>query len=510
MDVVYLFKILWRKKWLLLFVGVATAALTYFLAGFLPDAYRSEAIVKAGIIESRAIDLERDNPYVQQFQVSSQFENMITRLNSRTSMRQLSYDLLQHDLKAMNATGIPFQQAEEVDIPAPERATYLQLIAQAKKQKTANRSIEPKLRQLAENFGYDHDELMEQSNAYRDGSTDYLKLMFTTPSAELSAFAVNSWAENFVNNYNNERLSQEQLSVNFYSDLARTKKVQVDSLNSLIEQYKRTRRIVDLKEAGSSLIAAQRDLELAREEERKRIEGLKKVVTTLDSYLADEQLQIEEEEMASLLLREEVSGIKDTKGDLVDRFNLKGRNDRELALEIAATDAALDAQIEKIAAERVAKENLPSKVEEAKELYAKRIEAEIDLLLTQESVRSLDQALAKVEQRTVSFVADESLLERLEGEKIISTEEYLNVVNKMNEAKRIALSSAQPLAIVEYGEVPEEPEDDKRLILALLGGVLATGLAMVLVLGVRLIRDYQQEEIATSHSTHTKSKIPTA
>ena len=77
MDVLYLFKTIWQRKWLLLLVGIATAALTYFLAGLIPPSYKSEAIVRAGIIESRAIDLERDNPYEQQFQVSSQFENML-------------------------------------------------------------------------------------------------------------------------------------------------------------------------------------------------------------------------------------------------------------------------------------------------------------------------------------------------------------------------------------------------------------------------------------------------
>ncbi|MEM1324606.1 MAG: Wzz/FepE/Etk N-terminal domain-containing protein [Bacteroidota bacterium] len=494
MDILYLFKILWQRKWLLLIVGIATAALTYFLAGFIPASYKSEAIIKAGIIESSAIDLERDNPYVQQFQVSSQFENMLTRLRSRSSLRQLGYDLLAHDLQAINAGQPPFRSPEDWTATPQEQVSYLQLLQQAKIQTAPDRNTTPQLRQLAEDFGYDYDELTEQSNSYRDGATDYLKLIFTTTSADLSAFAVNQWAENFVRSYNNEQLSQEQLSVNFYTDLAKNKKIQVDSISSLIGQYKRTRRIVDLDETGNSLIAAQRDLELAREEERKRVEGLKKVVTTLDDYLADEQLKIEEEEMASLLLREGVSSMKDAKGDLVDRFNLKGRNDAELAREIELADATLDMQIEKIAAERVAKENLPSRVEEAKDLYAKRIEAEIDLLLTQESVRSLDLALASVERRTVNFVADESLLERLKGEKIILTEEYLNVVNKMNEAKRIALSSAQPLTIAEYGEVPTEPESSKRLILAVLGGILATGLAIILVIGVRLIQDYRRPE----------------
>lgn len=514
MDLFYIFNILWRKKWWLLVVAISATVLTYLLANLMPPNFKSEAVISTGIIEPRTLSLERDNAYRQQFQVSSQFSNMVNRLESRTSIRQLTYDLLLHDLQALSSGKMPFQQPDKElwTFDAKAAQPLIRELQTARNEPIVDRNSEPRLRKIAEGFGYTYNNLSEQSNVYREGTTDYLKLIFNAEQPEYTAFAVNAWAENFVAAYNEERLKQEQFSVSFYSDLAQEKKQQIDSLSNLIAQYKRNRRIVDLEKTGTSLIAAQQDLELAREEERKKIEGLKKVVQTLDGYLEKEQVKIDEEELNSLLLRTEVSQLKDAKSELLDEYNLRGRNNELLAQQIANADQALNEQIKKIAAERVAKEDLPQRVGEVQDLYTKRIEAEVELLLTQGSVQSLNEALSRVEQRTISFVTDESLLEKLEGEKVIRTEEYLSLVDKMNESQRIALSSVLPLSIIEYGEVPDEPESSKTKIVALLGGIVATGILAVLFILLALIRDYWQPQqqtatVAQHHKTSSKETI---
>ncbi|MEM0994844.1 MAG: Wzz/FepE/Etk N-terminal domain-containing protein, partial [Bacteroidota bacterium] len=254
MDLFYILQILWKRKWMLLLVGASTTVLTYFLMSFVPPEFKSETVITTGIIERKAIELERENPFRQQFQVSSQFSNFVTRLQSRTSIRRLAYDLLQHDLEALLANEAPFNLPDEEEWtfePTAAKAT-LKLIADNDVQVKPNRAVEPKIRKVADAFGYDFKSLSEQLNVYRDGSTDYLKLIFTANSAELAVFAVNTLAENFVRYYNEDRVAQERFSVEFYADLAFDKKQEVDSLSTLIAQYKRNRRIIDLKESGSS------------------------------------------------------------------------------------------------------------------------------------------------------------------------------------------------------------------------------------------------------------------
>jgi len=492
MDLFYILQILWKKMWLLIAVAISTTALTYFLVKLLPPEFKSEAVISTGVVERWAIELERENPFVQQFQVNSQFSNFITRLQSRTSIRQLTYDLLRHDLTALLNGEASFQELDEEEwkFEESEAKTILKILEDETIYINPSREDEPKLRKIAKAFGYTFKNISESFNIYREGNTDYLKVIGKANNAELSAFMVNTLSENFSKNYNNEKVIQENISVSFYLDLAQEKKAQVDSLSGLISQYKRSRRIVDLKETGSSLIAERKDLEIAREEERKNIEGLRKAAAGLNDILQTEGFNLSQDETESLLLREEVSQLKEQKGYLLQQYNLQGRSNSGLQKEIAQKDSELDAQIQQLAEERIDRENQVHKSQELRDVYARKLEAEIDLLIAEESVKSLDEALSGIEQRAISFVTDETVLERLEGEKVIRTEEYLNTVNKMNEARRITLAAATPLSIIEYGEIPEKPESSKGKIIAVLGGIVATGAVALLLIFLNLFRDY--------------------
>lgn len=497
MDLFYILQILWKKKWLLIAVAISTTALTYFLVKLLPPEFKSEAVISTGVVERWAIELERDNPFMQQFQVNSQFSNFTTRLQSRTSIRQLTYDLLRHDLTALLNEEAPFQELDEEEWKFEESKakSLLKILEDETIYVNPSREDEPKLRKVAKAFGYTFKNLSESLNIYREGNTDYLKVIGKANNAELSAFVVNTLSENFTKNYNNEKVTQENISVSFYLDLAKEKKAQVDSLSGLISQYKRSRRIVDLEETGSSLIAERKDLEMAREEERKNIEGLRKAVGGLNDILKAEGFNLSQEETESLLLREEVSQLKEQKGGLLQQYNLQGRSNEALEKEIQQKDTELDAQIQQLAEDRVAREQQAQKSQEIRDIYARKLEAEIDLVIAEESVKSLNQAIGGVEQRAISFVTDETVLERLEGEKVIRTEEYLNIVAKMNEARRIALAAATPLSIIEYGEIPEKPESSKGKIIAVLGGIVATGAVALLLIFLNLFRDNWGKEI---------------
>ncbi|MEL6943811.1 MAG: Wzz/FepE/Etk N-terminal domain-containing protein, partial [Bacteroidota bacterium] len=492
MDLFYILQILWKKKWLLIAVAISTTALTYFLVKLLPPEFKSEAVISTGVVERWAIELERDNPFVQQFQVNSQFSNFTTRLQSRTSIRRLTYDLLRHDLSALLSGEMPFQELDEEEwkFEEQEAKEILSILEDENIHIHPSKEEEPRLRKVAKAFGYTFKNLSESFNIYREGNTDYLKVIGKADNAELSAFLVNTLSENFSKSYNNEKVLQENISVSFYMDLAKEKKRQVDSLGSIIAQYKRTHRIVDLAETGSSLIAERKDLEMAREEERKNIEGLRKAVGGLNDILQTEGFDISQEETDNLLLREEVSQLKEQKGDLLQQYNLQGRSNDDLQKEIRQKDQELDAQIEELVKERIEREDQAERNKELRDVYIRKIEAEIDLLIAEESVKSLNQALGVIEQRAVSFVTDETVLERLEGEKTIRTEEYLNIVTKMNEARRIALAAATPLSIIEYGEIPEKPESSKGKIIAVLGGIVATGAVALLLIFLNLFRDY--------------------
>lgn len=226
---------------------------------------------KPALQKEKKIDLEREGPFMQQFQVKTLFSNLITRITSRTSLKKLSYQLLLHDLEALIKDEMPFRKPNEEKwrFDLQEAKNIITLIYQELAEETTSKEAEPKIRQIIHAFGYDYKDILEQLNVVRDGETDYLLIAATTENPHYSAFLVNTLCENFVQQYNQEYVEAESTSVQFYSNLARQKKLGIDSINQKISRYKQDFRILDLKEESGFLIAEKKDLELAKEEEKK-------------------------------------------------------------------------------------------------------------------------------------------------------------------------------------------------------------------------------------------------
>ncbi len=506
MDLQYIFQTLWKKKWILLLTALGTALLTFFLLRLLPPTFKAEGVVSTGIIERKAIDLENDNPFVQQYQVRSQFSNYINRLRSRTSLRRLSYHLLAHDLEAMNAGKTPFMEPNEDDLKysSSDATELVRLLRDSASYASANREQEPRIRSVATAFGYDYETLSERLNVMRDGDTDYLKVQFESPDPMYCKFAVNTLAEDFILMFQEDRIAEENGAVQFYEKLSDEKKKKLDSLSDAITNYKQDNEIIDIAEQNSSIIGEIRDLEFARDEAKKDIGGLKRGIANLDKYLEDEELSFSKEDAKSLLLREDVAKLKNAKSELLERYNLEGRILEETKDELDKKDAELDVQLVELAEERLRKLDRADANQDLKDLMFKRIDAEIELLVAEESVSSLNTAINRVKTRAKGSVASGQALEELQGEKLIVTEEYLSNVAKRDEARRIALSSGTTLKIIEYAELPEKAESSKAMVISALAGITAAAAVGLLFLFLSLM----DNRLSTPERFSTLTQLP--
>ncbi len=496
MDLLFIFNTLWNRKWLLIGTIVATTLFTYFLLRLVAPNYKSEAIIQTSITERKKVDLERESPFMQQFQVKTLFSNLITRMTSRTSLKKLAYQLLLHDLEALVKEDQPFRtpDAEEWQFNAQEAKNIIHLIHQELSGETASKEAEPKIRQVAYAFGYNYNDILEQLNVVRDGETDYLLISAISENPTYSAFLVNTLCDNFVQQYNQEYVEAESTSVQFYHNLAKQKKSGIDSVNQRISEYKQRFKILDLKEESGFLIAEKKDLELAKEEEKKNIEGLKKAIKVYDEYLEGQNFSLSRTDAGTLLLRSDVAALKSEKAKLQEQYNLTGRYDDDIQREIKKIDKKLDEQLINLATERLQKSERNDKDDNLKTIFFKRLDTEVDLLISEESVKSIENALNRLENETVGFVESEAILQNLEGEKDILLGEYLDVVNKLNEATRIALSSSTPLQVIEYGEVAEKPESSKALIITALAAITAAGAVALLLIFLALLDNRLTED----------------
>ena len=106
MDFAYLVNILLKRKWLLLTVILASSVATWFFVGQLPPVYKAKSIVSTGIIDYKGV-FQKDNPFIQKFQIESSFSGLIEKMKSRSSLKLVTDELLRHDMTAAKPFRVP-------------------------------------------------------------------------------------------------------------------------------------------------------------------------------------------------------------------------------------------------------------------------------------------------------------------------------------------------------------------------------------------------------------------
>jgi len=469
MDLQFLFQILWKRKWLLVVTSIVAAGLAFFLVSLLPPTFNAKALIGTGIINKKGIDLERENPFLQQYQVNSQFSNLIKRLESRTNVRYLTYHLLMHDLQALQTNAPAFRQPEEEEL-APFRP---QLPALLNKLKTHQDSLsyygmlsqaeEERLKEVAEIYHYDYESLSEHMTVRRLEDTDYIQVEFKSENPVLSAFAANTLSREFIRYYKTERIQEENSTIAFYGQLVENKKREIDNLIAQESNYKQNNEIVNLDEQSLAIISQIKELEVALEEEKKNIEGYRQAIARLGKDIEQEDSIRFAEYANSLLLREEFSGLREERLAMLDEFTAKGGTPGNIDTQIRGKNDEISRQVSELADDFIRNTEDEDVTEQ---ILLKRIDNEVNLLLAQESVASYQRAIDRLRREANSFVSDEAFLTSVATQKEILAEEYLELVNKYNEAQRLAMLSTTPLQIIEEAEVPDDPESSKAIFIA--------------------------------------------
>lgn len=489
MDLQYFFKVLLRRKWLLLLAMIIAVALAWFLVGLQETTYKSKSIISTGIIDQRSINLEQDNPFIQKFIVESKFSILTELFKNRNSIRLLTHRLLRHDLNAEMESQTPFR-TPIVDEENPLEYTTEEILEFAEGLNTAHDSLfssqsknisHSMFEDLAKAYEYDYQSLTKNLNVKRIGDTDYVSVEFESENPELSTYIVNNFVKDFINY--NERIanSDKMRTVNFYIDLSKNKKGELDDLNRRITNFKQNRSIIDLEEQSKSTIGQIKDLELTREETQKDIRGIERSIENYNKYIDKDKLQVSSEYSSDIFLNGDVKDLKNQIDQLNDQYISGGMKNSGLKQRIEERKKEYLKKVKDVANESTLMNRRDKKANSPETILAKRIDAEAELAIAEEGVKSIDNEIERLRQKATSFVSADAFLEALDGEKEIVLNEYLNVTEKLNEAQRITQTYTSPLSIVEYGELPEKPEPSNRLVISIFAGIAAVSLCTLLI-----------------------------
>ena len=100
-DFADFFKLLLKRKYILIGIPLVTIIITYFLVRNLPDVYSSKSRIATGIVDDSQQSLDKSNK--QESEINQEFNNLIQMIQLKKMVDQVSYQLIMHDIKGKDA-----------------------------------------------------------------------------------------------------------------------------------------------------------------------------------------------------------------------------------------------------------------------------------------------------------------------------------------------------------------------------------------------------------------------
>lgn len=474
MDLLVLAKVLWRKSWIIITIPVIAAFAAYLFTTDMADTYVSSTQIATGYTVS---DVQITEEKFNMRDAEVKFSNLMNSMKSGLSMNLMSYRLLLHDLDPKE---IPFHR------PDPEKfsttSKEIELVRGFVQRKLNNLSPLaasdpefPLIRKFLEAYRYSYNDVKEQMLIERISNTDFIQVEFSSDKPTLSAYAVNSFCEEFMRYHKGLKTERSGESVDFLKQLVDNKKNELDAKIELQKEFKSTSGIYNESESSIRMgqlaqLEAQRDiiktnlhrltLTMQRiNDDIKRIGA--PVVTNNNQRILDLRNQINR-----LNERYITGGSKDQR--MLDSLNIL-RDELRVQQDNSNRQGA----------------SVPNGYTVA-DLQIKLKDAEIEYEVEKSNLSLIDSKIRDIQFSVSGTASKEARLAAIQKEVDLATSEYMSAVERYNTAKN-KMMGANGLRQVLTAVPPVSPESSKRWLIVGLAAFTSMGLCVFVILALELL-----------------------
>jgi len=490
MDLQYILNILWRRKWLLLAVALVTALTTWFLVGRLADTYKSTALIETNILNDTRWNPFTTNPFMQEFQIKSQFDQMTQLIASQKIIRRLQNRLLHHDLTAIGNQSVPFRvpSLEESNFTKEDLMALQSLLsAHYNDNSISSDSLNSKLvsqlngrkySDYAKAFGYDYQNLIENLSVLRVGQTDYIQVEFKSEDPKLSLYMTQSLTDEFLKNYE-ERLNTETNSTTRkLEEKVEEKERELESKKIALNDYRQSNTVLDVNKESDKVIKQIAQMEQKIEEERSKIRSLNKKRKILDKNISALTKKISNSENDGRIkndrydkLKKEIAILTDEYyNDMSNRQVEKKLKDKKEELEQLSGDFSLDFKGDNIDFKR-----------RYEELTSDLLDTELSLEDAESAKYTYENELTSLEREERKLVSNDAEFQTRSEDYEEAKQAYDDANNALNQAYVKSEFEESPLAIHQPATLADKAESKQRPLLAIFGGVAGLTITSVLL-----------------------------
>lgn len=456
MDILYILKVLWKKKFWLIIIPILSAAAAYFFSLSLEEQYRSATRIATGYTTSEAIQVtdEHSNPR----DVDMNFSNILATMNSGICNNLISYRLVLHDLDSPSVSFRRFKNKDKEPLSKSDleiaRKSFHEKLKKLEPLNVDDPYADVLLRTL-DAYGYGYPYIKDKLMTYRVPNTDYIHVEFISENPKLSAYAVNSFCDEFLRYYKEIKVEGSTISVSFFEQLVDQKKKVLDEKSETLKTFKATNSFVNLNEEGNSRVSQIAVLEQQQDAAQGNIYGLNLQIERYTRELSDlERGSTQDRTNARVVqLRERIARLN-------EKYLNSGSSSRMLADSLNMLRDQLRNELGKIsiATEQYVEMSAP-------ELRARINDLKIEKSKEESMLNSVQARLRNLKGSISGYASKEAVVAGLQSEVDMASKEYLEAVNRYNDARNRLKASTGTIRPLYRATPAARPMDDNQLLI---------------------------------------------
>jgi polysaccharide biosynthesis transport protein len=488
MDIIYLFKVLVRRKWTILFCLIFGLLAGLLFRFFVPREYMSTAQYSTGFAQTQKVSLQLTEIFDVN-QIDFRINNVIETFKSPIVLAMVSYDLMLHDLDSEH----PFRRLEKddladtsfikADLPKArlilrEKLTNLKLLSTYDPQ-------EKKVWDLLNLYSYDEENILKKLNVERVPKTDYLNVSFSSENPELSAYIANKIGVKFKEFFNSLTSTNTKESLYKLDSLRESKRREVDTLRNKLQRFREKIGTPNPGDAATAAMAAVQELTSSLTAQMANQNDYRQRLNSIENQLKE----------LSANPAAAVTGTTNNHGDEILKLR---RTNEELATKLSLK-GGVDQNIQKQIDDNINKINQLSRgssgqlnpavraAERREQLIKDRLDLQSAMASTAENIQLYKTRLDQFNKIAFSGGGQEVVANAYTNDLTIAEKDLEKYNSSIFASQDIDVSPDFNFKQIMLGQPPIKPEPAKGLIIISIAGLSMFFLSILIIIILELL-----------------------
>ncbi|MFT4739240.1 MAG: succinoglycan biosynthesis transport protein ExoP [Sediminicola sp.] len=470
MDIKHILFALWTKKWIIIALPMISLVVAILSTRNIKPIYRASTQIATGFTTNEGVNLTDEKFNLRTSDVK--FNNLLAIMNSGTIFNMVSYRLM---INRLDSAAQEFSNYSPEEIAKAKKVLERKLLTLTTI--TINDDQSDLLRSLLNKAGYTFSRIKGGFEIKRVPNTDFVAVSFTSGNPSLCAKTVNIYCTEFLRYYTNTKKETSGESVDFFQELVARKSDELQNKSEALRIFKAKNNISTTSNSNETQLNQVYVLENQRDQINNNLYALRLKLSSLENSIKEKLGQTEGSSASPANQR--IIILKKKINNLNDRFINTGSNDSQILDSLNLLQQQYRVELSMMGQPSSA---IQSSGLTTSELRTAVQQTNIDIQVEESKLKMVNGNIFSIRSSFSGYANTEAMLNTLDRDVKVATDEYLSAVDKYNEAQDKLLASAGSIRQVYLASPPASPEPSKRLIIIILAAFASFALSVFAII----------------------------